>query len=144
MARRRKLAYGWNYEPSDRRLAPAPPFPDYLYPLRDRCARALDINPETLVQATLTYYPPGAGLDSTKMLRILGAGLSGCPWDQRRGWFSGMDRKSTPWTWIPALYWPFAGRHGSYGPMNWYRCRPIDTLSISVPSVDPPIRRGIG
>ena len=66
LARRRKLAYGYNYEPSDRGLSPAPPIPDYLVPLRDRCAAELGVAPETLAQATMTLYPPGAGIGRHK------------------------------------------------------------------------------
>jgi DNA oxidative demethylase len=66
LARRRKLAYGYNYEPSDRALSPAPPLPDYLLSLRDRCAAELGAAPETLAQATLTWYPPGAGIGRHK------------------------------------------------------------------------------
>jgi alkylated DNA repair dioxygenase AlkB len=66
LARRRKLAYGWNYEPSDRELTPAPPMPDYLLPLRDRCAAEAHLPPEKLVQATMTVYPPGAGIGPHK------------------------------------------------------------------------------
>jgi DNA oxidative demethylase len=66
LARRRKLAYGWNYEPSDRDLTPAPPIPEYLLPLRDRCAAEAGLPPEKLVQATMTVYPPGAGIGPHK------------------------------------------------------------------------------
>jgi DNA oxidative demethylase len=66
LARRRKLAYGYNYEPSDRALSPAPPIPEYLLPLRERCAAELGVSPETLAQATMTYYPPGAGIGRHK------------------------------------------------------------------------------
>ena len=66
LARRRKLAYGYNYEPSDRALSPAPPIPGDLLPLRDRFAAELGVAPETLAQATLTYYPPGAGIGRHK------------------------------------------------------------------------------
>jgi len=66
LARRRKLAYGWNYEPSDREMTPAPPMPDYLVPLRDRCAAEAGLPPEKLVQATMTVYPPGAGIGPHK------------------------------------------------------------------------------
>jgi alkylated DNA repair dioxygenase AlkB len=66
LARRRKLAYGWNYEPSDREVTPAPPIPGYLLPLRDRCALEAGLPPEKLVQATMTVYPPGAGIGAHK------------------------------------------------------------------------------
>jgi alkylated DNA repair dioxygenase AlkB len=62
VARRRKLAYGWNYDPADRALSPADPFPSFLVPLRDHCAAAAGIPAERLVQSTVTFYPPGAGI----------------------------------------------------------------------------------
>lgn len=66
LARRRKLAFGWNYEPGSRLVEPAPPFPDYLPPLRDRCAAEAGLPAEALVQATMTFYPPGAGIGPHK------------------------------------------------------------------------------
>ena len=77
LARRRKLAYGYNYEPSDRALSPAPPIPDYLLPLRDRFAAALGVAPETLAQATLTSYPPGAGIGRHKDAPFFGEPVIG-------------------------------------------------------------------
>lgn len=66
LARRRKLAFGWNYEPADRELTAAPPIPDYLLPFRERCAAELGIEAEQLAQATLQVYPPGAGIGPHK------------------------------------------------------------------------------
>jgi len=66
LARRRKLAYGWNYEPGSREVTPAPPIPEYLLPLRDRCASEAGLPPGKFVQATMTVYPPGAGIGPHK------------------------------------------------------------------------------
>jgi alkylated DNA repair dioxygenase AlkB len=66
LARRRKLAFGYNYEPSDRAVSPAPPIPDYLLPLRKRCAVELGVAAESLDQATMQFYPPGAGIGRHK------------------------------------------------------------------------------
>lgn len=79
LARRRKVAYGWNYEPSDRELTRAPPMPEYLHRFRDRCAEELGMAPAKLAAATLTYYPPGAGIGRHKDAPYFGnevAGLS--------------------------------------------------------------------
>lgn len=62
LARRRKLAYGWNYEPGSRKVTAAPALPEFLIPLRERCAIEAGLPPEKLVQATMTVYPKGAGI----------------------------------------------------------------------------------
>lgn len=66
LARRRKLAYGWNYEPGSREVTPAPPLPEFLLPLRVRCAVEAGLPAEKLVQATMTVYPAGAGIGPHK------------------------------------------------------------------------------
>jgi DNA oxidative demethylase len=77
LARRRKIAFGWNYEPGARLLAPASPIPDYLRPLRDRCAAEAGLAPEMLVQVTMTFYPAGAGIGPHKDAPYFGDAVVG-------------------------------------------------------------------
>jgi alkylated DNA repair protein (DNA oxidative demethylase) len=50
------LAYGYE----SWRLAPAPPLPRTLEPLRERCAEFAGVQPDALAQTLVTRYPPGA------------------------------------------------------------------------------------
>ncbi|MBV9080180.1 MAG: alpha-ketoglutarate-dependent dioxygenase AlkB [Elusimicrobia bacterium] len=54
--------FGWDYLYDAWKIAPAPPIPDFLIPIRARAARELDIDPATLEEVLVTRYPPGAGI----------------------------------------------------------------------------------
>lgn len=60
-ARRRVLHFGWVYGYESFRLAPGPPIPDFLAPIRERLAAFVSVAPD-LGEALITEYPPGAGI----------------------------------------------------------------------------------
>ena len=60
VARRRIVEYGWEYDFTARKAAPAAPLPQFLFGLRDRAADFAGIKPEEIVEAVITEYPPGA------------------------------------------------------------------------------------
>jgi DNA oxidative demethylase len=61
-ARRRVVHLGWLYGYESWRLTPGPAIPDFLMPLRVRCAELIDISPDALAEALVTEYPAGAGI----------------------------------------------------------------------------------
>ena len=60
VARRRVIQYGWKYGFDRSRLAAGPQIPPFLLPVRERVAPLAGVAPETLSEALLTEYPPGA------------------------------------------------------------------------------------
>jgi len=62
LGKRLTLAFGWSYDFDHGALARAEPIPDWLLPLRDRAAGLTGQAPETLAQALLLRYDPGAGI----------------------------------------------------------------------------------
>lgn len=99
--KRLTTSFGWNYDFEAGRQRQAPPFPDWLIPLRDRAANFADLAPALLVQALLIRYDAGAGIgwhrDRPIYEHIVGISL-GEPADmrfrQRRG--NGFARTSVP------------------------------------------------
>lgn len=59
---RRTTSHGWHYDFDGGGLAPAPAFPPWLAPLRQRAEAFAGLPPGSLVQALLIEYPPGAGI----------------------------------------------------------------------------------
>jgi alkylated DNA repair dioxygenase AlkB len=60
-ARRRVVHYGWLYSFTTFKVAPGPPIPYWLQPLRTRSAGAAGLDdPERLAEALVTEYSPGA------------------------------------------------------------------------------------
>jgi alkylated DNA repair protein (DNA oxidative demethylase) len=59
---RRIVSYGGRYDFSASRLREAEPVPDFLQPARAAAAAFAGLEPETLVQAMVTEYAPGAGI----------------------------------------------------------------------------------
>jgi alkylated DNA repair dioxygenase AlkB len=59
-ARRRIVAYGWEYDFGTRKTSSAKPIPDFLHGVRERAAVLAGVDPDALVQAVITEYPPGA------------------------------------------------------------------------------------
>ncbi|MDO6415371.1 alpha-ketoglutarate-dependent dioxygenase AlkB [Sphingomonas sp. BIUV-7] len=55
-------SYGWSYDFDAGRLYRREPLPDWLMPIRDRAARFAGLSPDSLVQALLIRYDPGAGI----------------------------------------------------------------------------------
>lgn len=60
IAKRRIVAYGWDYDFSTREASEVPGVPDFLKPLRERAAAFAGVEAEALVEAVVTEYPPGA------------------------------------------------------------------------------------
>jgi alkylated DNA repair dioxygenase AlkB len=60
VARRRTAHFGWLYGYESWKVEPGPAMPDYLLPLRARCAELMGEPPERLVEALLSEYTPGA------------------------------------------------------------------------------------
>lgn len=60
--KRLTASFGWSYDFEIGRPRDAPPIPDWLRPFRDRAAGFAALPPDTLIQALLTRYDPGAGI----------------------------------------------------------------------------------
>ena len=80
-ARRRTLSYGGQYDFSAGKLEPAPGIPPFLFPLREKVARWVDIPAEQFVHALVTEYSPGTPLgwhrDVPDFEAIVGVSLAG-------------------------------------------------------------------
>lgn len=62
VARRRTVHFGWLYGYETWRIAPGPPIPDFLLPLRARAGTLAGFAADTLVEVLVTEYTPGAGI----------------------------------------------------------------------------------
>ncbi len=62
VAKRTAIHYGWDYGYDSWQVAPGPPIPPLLEPLRRRCAALAGVPPEQLEAALVNRYPPGAGI----------------------------------------------------------------------------------
>ena len=60
VAKRRIVAYGWEYDFGTHKTTETQPLPEFLMPLRDRSAATAGVAPEDIVEAIVTEYPPGA------------------------------------------------------------------------------------
>jgi alkylated DNA repair dioxygenase AlkB len=78
-ARRRVVEYGYEYDFTSRKAAPAPPLPTFLLPLRDKVAAFAGIAPEEIVEAVVIKYPQGAPIgwhrDVPQFEMIIGVSL---------------------------------------------------------------------
>ena len=61
-AKRRVTSFGSSYDFDRNELDPAPPFPQFLYPLRDKVARWLAMPAEEFVHGLVSEYRPGTAL----------------------------------------------------------------------------------
>lgn len=81
VARRRTLSYGGTYDFDVNVLRPAPPFPDFLAPLRARVAAHLGLARESFAHALVTEYRPGTPLgwhrDVPDFETVVGVSLAG-------------------------------------------------------------------
>jgi alkylated DNA repair dioxygenase AlkB len=62
VARRRTAHFGWLYGYETARIAPGPPVPEFLLPLRERVGELAGVSPDALAEILITEYPPGAGI----------------------------------------------------------------------------------
>ena len=80
VVRRREIDFIQDYGRHSRSIAPGPPLPTFLEPIRERCARAVLIKPERFQQVIVSLYRQGAGIDwhvdSTKAFGDTICGLS--------------------------------------------------------------------
>ena len=80
-ARRRVVYFGHAYDFSSNKLGAAPPLPEFLFPLRDRVARWMELEPEALAHALVNEYRPGTPLgwhrDAPDFGRVAGVSLGG-------------------------------------------------------------------
>jgi alkylated DNA repair dioxygenase AlkB len=80
-AKRRIVAYGWDYDFSSRRTTETKPIADFLLPLRDRAATFISNPPESIVEAVVIEYTPGAPIgwhrDVPQFETIIGISLAG-------------------------------------------------------------------
>lgn len=61
-SRRQVCHFGVGYDYNSRASASAAPLPGYLVRLRERAAGIVAADPDGLVEALITRYPPGAGI----------------------------------------------------------------------------------
>jgi alkylated DNA repair dioxygenase AlkB len=59
-AKRRVIQYGWKYSFESFKTTQGPPIPEFLAPVRDRAASFASVPPDSLSEALLTEYSPGA------------------------------------------------------------------------------------
>jgi alkylated DNA repair dioxygenase AlkB len=95
-ARRRIVSYGSTYDFADNTLAPAPPIPPFLLPLRDRAAAWAGLDPSRLGDALVAEYAPGTPLgwhrDVPDFEHVIGISLAGAcrmrfrPWPLPEDW----------------------------------------------------------
>lgn len=81
VARRRTVHFGWVYGYASWRIAPGPPIPAILLPLRARVAALAGVAPDTLVEVLVTEYPSGASIgwhrDAPQFGPVVGVSLLG-------------------------------------------------------------------
>ncbi len=62
IARRRTAHFGWTYGYETWRIAPGPPIPDFLTPLRARATALIGVVADALAEVLVTEYTAGAGI----------------------------------------------------------------------------------
>jgi alkylated DNA repair protein (DNA oxidative demethylase) len=116
LGKRLTKSFGWSYDFEDGRFARADPIPDWLEPLRASVARYAQIPCDTLVQALLIRYDPGAGIgwhkDRPVFEDVIGVSL-GAPATMRlrRRTAEGWQRASLPLAPRSAYHLAGAVRH---------------------------------
>src|ERR687890_2468833 len=96
VARRVVRHYGVDYDYDTARTTPGEPVPDWLAPLRSRCAGLLDVAADVLAEVLVTRYPRGATIgwhrDAPAFGDVVGVSLgSACVMRFQRG--SGEERR---------------------------------------------------
>src|SRR4051794_21298470 len=76
-ARRTVRHFGLDYAYESGELEPADPLPAPLHPLRERCARLMEREPEDLVQVLVSRYPEGAGIGWHRDAPMFGSRIAG-------------------------------------------------------------------
>jgi len=104
VARRRTAHFGWLYGYETARIAPGPPIPELLLPLRERVGELAGVAPDALAEILITEYPPGAGIgwhrDAPMFDVVAGVSLLGaCRFRFERG--QGAERETRAVTLAP-------------------------------------------
>lgn len=60
LGRRRVVSFGWRYDYAGRQIRSSAPLPDFLLSLRERAADVAGLAADSLQQALVTEYAPGA------------------------------------------------------------------------------------
>jgi alkylated DNA repair dioxygenase AlkB len=60
IAKRNVVVYGWRYDYGTHKTSPVSALPDSLRSIRERASGFAGVAQDTLVQATINQYPPGA------------------------------------------------------------------------------------
>jgi alkylated DNA repair dioxygenase AlkB len=97
LGKRRVVPYGLRYDYSGGGIKPADPIPEFLHPLRDRAAAFAGLPSDSLQQALVTEYKPGAAIgwhrDRPHYGDVIGVSLSApCPFRMRRKNGTGWER----------------------------------------------------
>jgi alkylated DNA repair dioxygenase AlkB len=58
--KRRTASFGWQYEFGKSEITTAPDMPAFLLPFRERAGKLFDIDPISLIQASIIEYSPGS------------------------------------------------------------------------------------
>ncbi|HXK58829.1 MAG TPA: alpha-ketoglutarate-dependent dioxygenase AlkB [Acidobacteriota bacterium] len=122
-ARRRVIHYGWVYGYESFKITPGPPLPQFLFPLRERAAQAIGLNPEELGEALLTEYTAGAAIgwhrDAPAFGIVLAVSLAGpCRLRFRKG--EGAQRHTTETIVEPRSLYVLSGEARD----QWQHCIP--------------------
>lgn len=96
---RQVISFGWKYDYGQRRAGVAGPLPDFLLPLRDKAAAFAGLAPDSLDQAMVSEYRPGAGIgwhrDKAVFGEVVGISLAApCTLRFRRRKGEGWERRS--------------------------------------------------
>ena len=63
LGRRRVVSFGWRYDYAGRQIRSSAPLPEFLLSLRERAANVAGLAADSLQQALVTEYAPGAPID---------------------------------------------------------------------------------
>jgi alkylated DNA repair dioxygenase AlkB len=79
--KRRTVSFGWQYEFGEKEITTAPEIPAFLLPLRTRAGNLFNIDPESLVQASIIEYSIGSPIgwhrDIPHFGMVVGISLAG-------------------------------------------------------------------
>lgn len=116
--KRLTFSFGWNHDFNTQQVARAEPVPEWLLPVRSRMAAFAGLDADSLIQALLIRYDPGAGIgwhrDRPIYEHVVGLSL-GAPADmrfRRRRPMGGFDRQSVPLHPRGAYHLSGEARHG--------------------------------
>jgi alkylated DNA repair dioxygenase AlkB len=132
VARRRVIQYGWKYAFDGARLSEGPPLPAFLLPVREGAAALASVAAESLSEALITEYQPGAPIgwhrDAPSFGIVVGISLlSACRFRFRRG--RGRDSERVTLTLEPGSAYVLSGSART----EWQHSIPeVDELRYSI------------